>query len=32
MRVRRRPIFATHDPDDLRLLATRHPNVSILDI
>ena len=25
-------IIATHDPGDLRLLAARHPNVSILDI
>ncbi len=25
-------IVATHGPDDLRLLAARHPNVSILDI
>lgn len=25
-------IVATHDPDDLRLLAARHPNVSILGI
>jgi len=25
-------IVATHDPDDLRLLAARHPNVAILDI
>lgn len=25
-------IVATHDPDDLRLLAGRHPNVSILEI
>ncbi len=25
-------IVATHDPDDMRLLAARHPNVSILDI
>jgi predicted nucleic acid-binding protein len=25
-------IVATHDPDDLRLLAGRHANVSILEI
>jgi len=25
-------IVATHDPDDLRLLAARHPSVAILDI
>jgi predicted nucleic acid-binding protein len=25
-------IVATHDPDDLRRLAARHPNVSILEL
>lgn len=25
-------IVATHDPDDIRLLAARHPNVSVFDV